>query len=117
MYKFLVTFAILFSYCQAQNIDIDILKSINPSNPNSGFVKSISSSVYPLSLATPLSILAVGIFNKNERKLIWTVIFLGQKKGSTGAPEGIRWKLGCLVGDNFFINDQGKDFLKISKKV
>jgi membrane-associated phospholipid phosphatase len=93
MYKFLVTFAVLCSYCQAQNIDIDILKSINPSNPNSGFVKSISSSVYPISLATPLGILAVGLLNKNESLKKQSYKIIGSLLINTAITQGLKYSI------------------------
>lgn len=56
-------FAGCFSFSKplaAQNIDIDLLESINPQQPNSFIWKSVSNSGYPLSLATPIGIWAYG---------------------------------------------------------
>ena len=59
-----------FSFCQhtaAQNWDIDLLKSINPQNPNSAVMKGLSSSVYPIAVAAPVSLLVAGYIKKDMR--------------------------------------------------
>ena len=46
-------------YCSsvnAQNWDINLLRSINPQNPNSFVWKGFTSSAYPLSVAVPVGI-------------------------------------------------------------
>lgn len=59
----------LFSFkSNAQNWDINTLKSINTQNPNSSIMKGLSGSVYPLALAAPISLLATG-FIKNDKTL------------------------------------------------
>lgn len=51
----------------AQNADINLLKKINPQNPNSGFMRGLSGSVYPVSLATPVTLLATGLIKKDKQ--------------------------------------------------
>lgn len=49
----------------AQNADVDILKGINPDNPNSGYWKAMSGSAYFVSAAVPTFLLTEGII-KND---------------------------------------------------
>lgn len=46
----------IFNHSEAQNWDIDLLRTINPQNPNSGLWKTASASAYPVSIATPVAI-------------------------------------------------------------
>lgn len=64
---FLALFLLNFSLL-AQNIDIDLLKNINQ-NRNQNLDKplnSISKSVYPLSVALPISLLGTGLITKDK---------------------------------------------------
>jgi undecaprenyl-diphosphatase len=69
IYKWLFAVTCLFYAANgnAQNVDINLLKSINPQNPNSVVMRGISSSVYPLSVASPVAMLAVGYIKKDKR--------------------------------------------------
>jgi membrane-associated phospholipid phosphatase len=49
----------------AQNTDLDILKGINPGNPNSGYWKAVSGSAYFVSAAVPTFLLTEGIVKNN----------------------------------------------------
>ena len=62
----LVTGCFSFS-ATAQSVDANLLKSINPQNPNSAVWKTISSSGYPLALATPLAIWVDGSLEHNNK--------------------------------------------------
>lgn len=55
----------LFSL-HAQNIDIDILKSINPSRPNSDFWKATGHSAYFLPVGLAAGEIGYGIISKNK---------------------------------------------------
>jgi len=58
---------ILFStHTNAQNWDINTLKKINPENPNLTIWKGFSHSLYPIAIATPVSILAAGFIKKDK---------------------------------------------------
>jgi undecaprenyl-diphosphatase len=50
----------------AQNWDINLLKQINPSNPNSSTWKNISSSAEPICVAAPISMFAVSLINHDQ---------------------------------------------------
>lgn len=63
-----LTFFLLHFSLFAQNTDIDILKNINQ-NRNQNLDKplnGISKSVYPLSVALPISLLGAGLINKDK---------------------------------------------------
>lgn len=50
----------------AQNWDINLLKQINPSNPNSSGWKNISSSAEPICVAAPIGMFAVSLINHDQ---------------------------------------------------
>ncbi|HEY6975970.1 MAG TPA: phosphatase PAP2 family protein [Chitinophagaceae bacterium] len=56
-----------YVHTEAQNWDIDLLKKINPQNPNSGTMKVLTNSSYPIAVATPISLLAAGYIQKDKR--------------------------------------------------
>jgi membrane-associated phospholipid phosphatase len=65
--RILVCILILFGFLTeslAQNWDIDITKGINPDKPGSVYWKFTSASTYFVSAAAPVSLLLVGIGNK-----------------------------------------------------
>jgi undecaprenyl-diphosphatase len=64
----LIVFIFISSVSFSQNWEVKLLDNINPDDPNSVAWKTISNSVYPLSLATPISILAAG-YIKNDKAL------------------------------------------------
>jgi len=51
----------------AQNWDIDLLKKINPENPNSTLMRGLSGSSYPIGVVTPAALLAVGFIKKDKQ--------------------------------------------------
>ncbi len=51
----------------AQNWDINLLKSINPSQPDNQFWKSVTSTAKPLAVAAPISMFAVSLINKDKQ--------------------------------------------------
>ena len=74
MKKILLLIAIpVFLFVQkagAQNIDIDILKSINPTNPNSQYWIQTSSSAYWVPFAYSVGTLGYGIIKKDKQAKI-----------------------------------------------
>lgn len=50
-----------------QNWDINLLKSINPSQPDNQFWKSVTSTAKPLAVAAPISMFAVSLINKDKQ--------------------------------------------------
>ena len=50
----------------AQPGEVKLLDKINPDNPNSDFWIGVTNSVYPLTVLTPVSMLATGYANKDK---------------------------------------------------
>lgn len=66
-FSFLIISSIfLGDQIHAQNWDINLLKQINPSNPNSSTWKNISSSAEPICIAAPISMFAVSLINHDQ---------------------------------------------------
>lgn len=65
--KLAVCFAALSLFSHAQNWDVNIVKSINPGNPNSFVMRGLSSAVYPIGVATPLTQLVTGYATHNQQ--------------------------------------------------
>jgi len=51
----------------AQNWDINLLRSINPQNPNSAVWKGFTNSAYPISVATPIALWVDGKIEHNKK--------------------------------------------------
>jgi len=51
----------------AQNFDINLLKSINPQNPNSGIMRGLTNSAYPVGAAVPFAQLVAGYITKDKK--------------------------------------------------
>lgn len=51
----------------AQNWEVDLLKNINSSTHSSGYWKTANASVYPISIASPLTILSIGYIKKDKK--------------------------------------------------
>jgi len=68
--KIILVFILLSSFLfgSAQNLDLDLAKSINPRNPNSSYWKITSGSAYFVSPAVPVSLLVTGLI-KNDKEL------------------------------------------------
>lgn len=62
----LVTSFFFSNLIQAQNWDINLLKQINPSNPNSSTWKNITSTAEPICVAAPISMFAISLINKDQ---------------------------------------------------
>lgn len=56
-----------FTLLSAQNWEISLLTDINPNQTHPEFQKNITNSVYPLALATPLSLFTVGLVKKDKK--------------------------------------------------
>ena len=59
-------FLLLLLWAQAQNIDVDLLKRINPNAPTSGLWKGVTNTAKPLSIGVPLTMLAIQLATKDE---------------------------------------------------
>lgn len=69
IYKSILIIAGCFflNLANAQNWEVNLLKDINPSQSHSAFQQNISKSVYPLAVATPVTMFAVGFINKDKK--------------------------------------------------
>jgi len=68
MKKYFPLFVLLFGIYQvnAQNIDINILKNINPQQPNNIIWRGATSSAYPVSIGVPAGIWLVATIQGNQ---------------------------------------------------
>ena len=65
--KLSTTLLLFFSVnCFGQNWDINLLKQINPSQPNSNLMTTTTNSVYPLAIGTPLIVMGVGVLKQDK---------------------------------------------------
>ena len=62
----LVSSIVFCNQLNAQNWDINLLKQINPSNPNSSTWKNISSTSEPICVAAPIGMFAVSLINHDQ---------------------------------------------------
>jgi len=74
----------------AQNWDINLLKSINPSQPNNQFWKSVSSTAEPLAIAAPISMFAVSLINKDKQLRVNAYKMVGSLVITAVITEGIK---------------------------
>lgn len=51
----------------AQNLEVDLLKNINSQTHSSDYWKTMNASVYPISIASPLTILSIGYLKKDKQ--------------------------------------------------
>jgi undecaprenyl-diphosphatase len=63
---FLISLCIIKVSAQAQ-WEVDVVRNINPSNPNNQFWKSMSSTAKPIAVALPLGMLATSLINHNKQ--------------------------------------------------
>lgn len=75
----------------AQNWDVNLAKSINPDNPNSALMKGFTKSVYPISLASPVALLATGYIEKNKQLRVKGWEAVGTLAINTMATQGLKW--------------------------
>ncbi len=75
----------------AQNWDINLLSHINPQNPNSGVMIQLTNTVYPISVASPVALLATGYLTKNKKieKDGWEA--MGSLLINTVVTEGLKY--------------------------
>ena len=72
MKKFLSNILIIsgcFSFIPttAQNWDINLLKNINPQDPNSALMRGLTNSAYPVSIGLPVGMWVAGQISKNKK--------------------------------------------------
>lgn len=71
-FKLVAFFSFLFIFwvnkTQSQNWEVNWLANINPSNPNSSLQNTITNSVYPLAIGTPVIMITEGLLSKNKQR-------------------------------------------------
>jgi membrane-associated phospholipid phosphatase len=90
----LFTGCILFStQANAQNWDINTLKSINPQNPNSNVMIGLSHSLYPIAIAAPVGILVTGFIKKDKALQYKGWELVGSLVINTAISEGLKFAI------------------------
>ncbi len=74
----------------AQNWDIDLLKNINPTHPNSNVWRTFSSTAEPISVAVPVSLFAVALLNKDDHLKSQSIEVLGSVAIAAVATEALK---------------------------
>lgn len=88
-----ILFVGCFFVCQktnAQNWDINLLRSINPQHPNSFVWKGLTSSAYPLSVATPVGVWIDGAIEHNKKTEYKAYEIAGSVIIAAGATEALK---------------------------
>lgn len=95
IYKSILIIAGCFflNVANAQNWEINWLKDINPSQSHSAFQQNISKSVYPLALATPVSMFTVGIINKDKKLQQQSYKIAGSLLINTAITQGLKYTI------------------------
>ena len=75
---------------KAQNWDINFVRKVNPLHPNSFVWKSASTSVYPVSIAAPVSAFIIGEIKKDKQLKINAYENLGSLAICAIATEGLK---------------------------
>jgi membrane-associated phospholipid phosphatase len=73
-----------------QNWDINLLKSINPSQPDNQVWKSVTSTAKPLAVAAPISMFAISLINKDKQLRANAYKMAGSLVISAVLTEGIK---------------------------
>jgi membrane-associated phospholipid phosphatase len=77
---FISCFALFSLHATGQNWDVDLAKSINPRNPNSGYWRTTSYSAYVLGPGVPIALLLTGVIRRDtilirqSRELVGSVL-------------------------------------------
>ncbi|MGN6616397.1 MAG: phosphatase PAP2 family protein [Ilyomonas sp.] len=77
----------------AQNWDINIVKNANPDKPNSFVMKTFSKSVYPVSLASPVVLLATGYLQNNQQLKLKGWEAVGSLAINTIVTQGLKYTI------------------------
>jgi membrane-associated phospholipid phosphatase len=80
-------------HSHAQNWEINLLENINPSQPNSIFWKGASSSVYPVAIASPLSMLTIGYLQKDKVMQAKGWKNIGSLMINTAITQGLKYSI------------------------
>ncbi len=89
----IVVFVLSVCKADAQNVDINLLKNINPQNPSSFVMKGLSSSLYPVAAASPIALLATGYIKKDKRLQHYGWEAVGSLAVNTVITEGLKYSI------------------------
>ncbi len=78
------------SKTNAQNWDIDLLRSINPQNPDAAVWKGFSASAYPVSIAVPVGVWIDGAIKHNKKIKVQAYEIAGSVIIAAGAAEAMK---------------------------
>ena len=81
------------NFSVAQNWEVNWLNNINPDIPNSSFQINVSKSVYPLALATPLTMLSVGLIKKDKSLQKNSYKIIGSLLINTAITQGLKYTI------------------------
>ncbi len=84
---------LFFNFTVAQNWEVNWLNNMNPDHPNSNFQINISKSVYPFALATPLSMLSVGLIKKDKKLQHQSFKIIGSLLINTAITQGLKYAI------------------------
>lgn len=93
-FKSMFIFITCFLFIQqvhAQNWDINVVKNINPDNPHSFIMRGVTQSVYPVSLASPIALLATGYIEKNKNLQVKGWEAVGSLAINTIITQGLKY--------------------------
>lgn len=82
---------LLSSQLIGQTWEIDFLKNINPNQSHPTFQQTVSNSVYPLALAAPASILAVGLIKKDKKLQQQSYKIIATLAVNTAITQGLKY--------------------------
>ncbi len=74
----------------AQNIDIDILKAVNPADPHTAIWRGASNSAYPVSAAVPAGLLIYGLIKHDKPTQIKAYEMIGGIVISAAFTQGLK---------------------------
>jgi undecaprenyl-diphosphatase len=77
----------------SQNWEINLLKDINPNQSHIAFQQNISKSVYPLSLATPITMFTIGLINKDKKLQQQGYKVVGSLLINTAIAQGLKYTI------------------------
>jgi membrane-associated phospholipid phosphatase len=91
--KIIIGLLLCLSFSQnifSQNVDIDLLKNINPKNPNATIWRAATKSAYPVSVGFPVGLWVIGELTKNEKTTYNAYQLAGSVIISAAVTEGLK---------------------------
>lgn len=81
----------VFLNCQGQNADINLLKSINPTSPNSAVWRGFSSSVAPVAIGVPAGLFIAGAIRHDQDQKISALHLAGAVVTSVILTQAVKY--------------------------